>query len=212
VQPYHWVSYPSLHSEAHPGDFCELPNELVDPDISGAFQHPEDAPVSSDYLHDAQAIMSPNFNAYDDSPYYSTPASGLFDSGDASATTIQTPSIVSFSGNVPPVQVLPQSQPSGSISTITTISTQPSGAPPLTCPLGCRGTFGRPSEYRRHMTKHQGRSFNCTQPGCVKSFHRGDKLRDHLRQAHKIAQPGRAQAPAATALQNVAAPSGSGQM
>ncbi|KAH7084464.1 hypothetical protein FB567DRAFT_604353 [Paraphoma chrysanthemicola] len=56
----------------------------------------------------------------------------------------------------------------------------------LTCPHCGLNTFGRPGEYRRHMKKHAPGAFPCTQPGCSKTFYRKDKLRDHLRQGHKI--------------------------
>ncbi|KAF1940041.1 hypothetical protein EJ02DRAFT_495893 [Clathrospora elynae] len=63
---------------------------------------------------------------------------------------------------------------------------QSSGEAHPQCPRGCRGTFGRPEEYRRHMRKHNGPFYLCNQPGCDKQSHRKDKLRDHLRQAHKL--------------------------
>jgi uncharacterized Zn-finger protein len=193
-------------------EFYALPNELVDPGISGTFQHPEDAPVSTDYIYDAQVILNTSFNAYDSFPSYWIHTSGVFDSHDVSAATIQAPSVVSFTGDVLYAQALPHYQPSGFTSPVTADTTQSAVTNSPACPHGCEATFGRPSEYRRHMTKHQGRSFNCTQPGCIKSFNRRDKLRDHLRQAHKITQPGRARAAAATGLQNDVAPGGSGQM
>jgi hypothetical protein len=73
---------------------------------------------------------------------------------------------------------------------------QPSGQGPLACPFGCRGTFGRSVEYRRHMSKHNGLNLPCTQPGCSSSFYRRDKLNYHLRQGHGIAVPRRARAAA----------------
>lgn len=58
----------------------------------------------------------------------------------------------------------------------------------FTCPHGCSHTFKRASEYRRHMKKHSGQWYTCTQSGCTKSFYRTDKLRDHLRQRHRLLQ------------------------
>ncbi|KAI4926920.1 uncharacterized protein J4E92_006081 [Alternaria infectoria] len=52
------------------------------------------------------------------------------------------------------------------------------------CPYGCAGTFGRPGEYNRHMKKHNGPFFPCTQPSCGMIFYRRDKLRDHLARGH----------------------------
>jgi hypothetical protein len=59
------------------------------------------------------------------------------------------------------------------------------GGTPLDCPHGCTGTFRRTTEYRRHMKKHNGPFHPCTVPNCGKTFYRGDKLRDHLRQGHR---------------------------
>jgi hypothetical protein len=164
-------------------------------------------------MEDAQFVLKPGFNAEDNSLHDWNYASGLVDSYDAPMTTFQAPSMADVSGNVPPAPALPQFQFGSPVSTVTTGPTQPSGTNRLTCQIhGCRGTFGRASEYRRHMTKHQGRSFPCTQLGCSKSFYRNDKLRDHLRQAHKIIHPGRAHAAAVTGVQNAATSGGSGQM
>jgi hypothetical protein len=160
--------------------FYALPNELVDPGISGTFQHPQDAPVSTDYMYDAQVILNTSLNAYDNFPSYWTHTPGVFDSHDVSAATIQAPSVVSFTSDVLYAQALPHYQPSGFTSPVTADTTQSAVTNSPACPHGCEATIGRPSEYRRHMTKHQGRSFNCTQPGCIKSFNRRDKLRDRL--------------------------------
>lgn len=58
---------------------------------------------------------------------------------------------------------------------------------PLKCLHGCKGTFSRIEEYRRHMRKHDGPWMYCSVPGCKKRFYRLDKLRDHQRQGHKLA-------------------------
>ncbi|KAF1838910.1 hypothetical protein BDW02DRAFT_564514 [Decorospora gaudefroyi] len=55
----------------------------------------------------------------------------------------------------------------------------------LRCPKGCRKTFGRPSEYHRHMKTHEGPRFKCPLFYCDKAFSRQDKLLDHARQGHK---------------------------
>jgi hypothetical protein len=200
------------YTEAFPGKSSELPDDQVDRYAVRTFLD-QDLPVSSEYMEDAQFVLKPGFNAEDNSPHDWNYASGLVDSYDAPMTTFQAPSMADVSGNVPPAPALPQFQFDGLVSTVTTGPTQPSVTNRLTCQIhGCRGTFGRASEYRRHMTKHQGRSFPCTQLGCSKSFYRNDKLRDHLRQAHKIIHPGRAHAAAVTGVQNAATSGGSGQM
>lgn len=60
------------------------------------------------------------------------------------------------------------------------------GTVPPRCCHGRKGTFGRPGEYRRHMKKHNGPRYLCNEAGCNKGFYRRDKLRDHLRQKHKL--------------------------
>jgi uncharacterized Zn-finger protein len=55
----------------------------------------------------------------------------------------------------------------------------------LRCPKGCKETFLRPGDYRRHMKKHDPPKFKCAIYSCDKTFYRGDKLRDHLKQGHK---------------------------
>ncbi|KAH4052339.1 hypothetical protein HBI81_211110 [Parastagonospora nodorum] len=91
----------------------------------------------------------------------------------------------------------------------TPASSQPSGESPMTCPRGCRGTFGRAGEYRRHMRKHDARNIFCTQPGCTMAFYRKDKLSDHLRQAHRIIQTRRARRAAAIGPMSAASTSSS---
>jgi uncharacterized C2H2 Zn-finger protein len=98
----------------------------------------------------------------------------------------------------------PPQQPISSTPSATPASSQPSGESPMTCPRGCRGTFGRTGEYRRHMRKHKARNIFCTQPSCTMAFYRKDKLSDHLRQAHKIIQTGRARRAAAIGSTNAA--------
>jgi hypothetical protein len=56
----------------------------------------------------------------------------------------------------------------------------------LTCPQGCTKTFGRPGDFRRHMLKHGPPKFKCVVLECERTFHRADKLRQHIKQGHKI--------------------------
>ena len=56
----------------------------------------------------------------------------------------------------------------------------------LRCPLGCAATFGRPGDYRRHMRKHERPRYRCAVIDCDMQFARFDKLRDHLRQGHRL--------------------------
>jgi hypothetical protein len=53
------------------------------------------------------------------------------------------------------------------------------------CPHGCRGTFRRDGDYRRHMRKHVKPRYRCPVMDCDMTFYRADKMRDHLRQGHK---------------------------
>ncbi|KAF2846627.1 hypothetical protein T440DRAFT_541034 [Plenodomus tracheiphilus IPT5] len=56
----------------------------------------------------------------------------------------------------------------------------------LFCPEGCPGTFGRPSEYRRHMKKHAPHDFRCPVIDCHRTFYRADKMLEHFNKGHKI--------------------------
>ncbi|KAH5208995.1 hypothetical protein HBH77_081530 [Parastagonospora nodorum] len=103
----------------------------------------------------------------------------------------------------------PPQQSISSTLSVTPASSQPSGENPMTCPRGCRGTFGRTGEYRRHMRKHEARNIFCTQPGCTMAFYRKDKLSDHLRQAHRIIQTGRTRRAAAIGPMSAASTSSS---
>jgi uncharacterized Zn-finger protein len=66
-------------------------------------------------------------------------------------------------------------------------------APPVTadeilhhCTKGCRATFRREGDFRRHMkSKHGPPRYRCIDVDCDKKFYRADKLRDHIRQGHK---------------------------
>ena len=55
----------------------------------------------------------------------------------------------------------------------------------IRCPKGCRATFGRGEELRRHMKKHQAPRYRCCFIDCDMTFYRADKLRDHLKKGHK---------------------------
>jgi uncharacterized Zn-finger protein len=49
----------------------------------------------------------------------------------------------------------------------------------------CNSTFQRPADLRRHMQKHEEPTFQCEISSCARQFYRLDKLRDHVRRAHK---------------------------
>ncbi|EUC43366.1 hypothetical protein COCMIDRAFT_100992 [Bipolaris oryzae ATCC 44560] len=60
----------------------------------------------------------------------------------------------------------------------------------ISCRIGrCAVTFGRIGERNRHEKKHQSPKYRCVFSDCDKTFYRADKLRDHLRQGHKDADP-----------------------
>jgi hypothetical protein len=199
------------YTETLRGEYYELPNTLVDRVTSVNYWQPEEAAVSSDYIEDAQMVLDINYNIDDNLSHYSNYAHDHVNSYNAPPAALPVSAMINLSGQSAfPAPALPRAQFSGFISTVTVRPTQPSGANALTCPLGCRGTFGRPSEYRRHWKKHEGRDYACMQPGCSRSFHMKDKLRDHLRQGHKITHYGRAHAAAVTGVQSAAASSRSG--
>ena len=85
--------------------------------------------------------------------------------------------------------IVGSSFPSGSLVT-TNVAAEPDAARAasdevLRCRQGCRGTFRRPGDFRRHMRKHGQPRYKCLMFDCDKTFYRADKLRDHLRQGHK---------------------------
>jgi hypothetical protein len=49
----------------------------------------------------------------------------------------------------------------------------------------CENTFQRPADLRRHMQKHEEPAYKCMVTSCGRDFYRMDKLRDHVRLAHK---------------------------
>ncbi|KAJ6283452.1 hypothetical protein J3E71DRAFT_341165 [Bipolaris maydis] len=53
----------------------------------------------------------------------------------------------------------------------------------------CAAIFGRNGERNRHEKKHLAHKYRCMFSDCDKTFYRPDKLRDHLRQGHKHANP-----------------------
>ena len=81
--------------------------------------------------------------------------------------------------------------------------TKPQPSRPWVCPHpGCRqrdgrySSFTRKADYQRHIDRLHVQSpqlFNCTYPGCnrtgFKGLPREDKLRDHLREVHKVDVP-----------------------
>jgi hypothetical protein len=200
------------YTETLPGEYYELSNVLIDRSAGINLPHSEDVEVSSAFIEDTKTVLDPNYNMQDNFAY-SNHAPGYVSSYNARPVAFPAPATVNLSGqNALPAPALHQTRFSGFNPTTTVGPTHPPGANTLTCPLGCRGTFGRPSEYQRHWRRHEGRSYPCMQPGCSRSFHRKDKLRDHLRQGHKITHPERAHAAAVTGVQSAAASSGLGQM
>jgi hypothetical protein len=51
---------------------------------------------------------------------------------------------------------------------------------------GCYKSYVRPGDCRRHMLKHGASQFRCIFRNCDRSFHRADKLREHLKNGHKF--------------------------
>jgi hypothetical protein len=189
-----------VYTETLPEEYYELSNVLIDRSADVNLWQPEDVEISSAFIEDTQTVLDPNYNIDDNLPY-SNHAPCYVSSYNDSPVMFPVPAMVNFSGqDANPAPALPQAQSSDFNSIIIIRPTHPPGTNALTCPLGCRGTFGRPSEYRRHCKKHEGRSYPCMQPGCSRSFHRKDKLRDHLRQCHKITHHGRAHAAAVTGV------------
>jgi hypothetical protein len=68
------------------------------------------------------------------------------------------------------VEATPNSNPS-----------QPAEEGRIRCPEGCPQTFGRPSDFNRHMKKHNGPAFKCVAIECDKTFYRLDKVRSHAK-------------------------------
>jgi hypothetical protein len=52
--------------------------------------------------------------------------------------------------------------------------------------LGCEAVYPRAGDCRRHLKKHNGPFFPCTEFDCDMEFYRHDKLRAHLKQGHNI--------------------------
>lgn len=55
---------------------------------------------------------------------------------------------------------------------------------------GCKSTFGRPQEFRRHMkTKHsseRSNEYRCVRPDCDYKSARWDKAREHMKRMHDL--------------------------
>lgn len=68
--------------------------------------------------------------------------------------------------------------------TIPPVVNAPATGERLTCSNGCPGSFGRPSEYRRHMKKHDRPRYRCPVTDCDRTFYRADKMRDHFNRGH----------------------------
>jgi hypothetical protein len=154
-------------------------NEHIDPEI------PEHQ-VTSAFKQDANFILGDS-SGYHDNTIHSSYITGPLNNYN---TVFQQSPMQFPSHNVYIPSTLQNTGPSQPI--VSGGQSQPSGQANLMC-NGCQVTFGRPSEYRRHLNKHTGRTHPCTEPGCSKSFYRRDKLRDHLRQRHRVALPSRAQ-------------------
>ncbi|QDS77350.1 hypothetical protein FKW77_005350 [Venturia effusa] len=71
---------------------------------------------------------------------------------------------------------------------ITTSQTRPKHRCPHIKCQHSKTTFERKSDLQRHLLKHGDNTFSCYAIGCtrrgVKSFHRHDKLREHVRRGH----------------------------
>lgn len=69
---------------------------------------------------------------------------------------------------------------------------QPANMQRSSCRYGCSATFGRHADYRRHMLKHEKPRYRCPMIECGRTFHRVDKMRDHVKRGHKsnILSPG----------------------
>ena len=169
----------------------------------------EASSVSPDFVEDARFVLGDDAG-FQDNLSTTRPASG-FDSADDHNTIpgFFHANVMDFFSEYR-VQDLPwpPQQPIGSTLSVTPASSQPPSQGPMTCSRGCRGTFGRPEEYRRHMRKHGPRNIFCTQSGCTMAFYRKDKLNDHLRQAHKIIQTERARRAAAIGSTTAASTAG----
>ncbi|KAH7385266.1 hypothetical protein DE146DRAFT_769015 [Phaeosphaeria sp. MPI-PUGE-AT-0046c] len=187
----------------HDSNNSSHPNELVDP-VGDSFLYPGPqyivgTDLTREFAEDAQLLLGPCANndiyeeiiakelslgtvAYDDSHLtiqnhtYDTTVEGGHGSSVPCSENPGSTSMIGFQFTSPMGLVTPAVQ----------ASLQPSAQTAPVCPHGCRGTFGRPGEYRRHMGKHANPTFFCTQRGCLKSFYRKDKLKDHLRQGHGI--------------------------
>lgn len=50
----------------------------------------------------------------------------------------------------------------------------------------CTGSFGRGSDYRRHLRRHSNKNRPCPVDGCPRKHYRRDKLKKHLIDGHKL--------------------------
>jgi hypothetical protein len=150
-----------------------------------SLQYPTGTSPSTTFIEDAQYLLGANAN-FDNSVYYN-PISNLDDGYNGTSAALHDPTMMNVAGQDPAAaSALSQDLSTNAAQPVVTNPPQPSGQSPLTCPHGCRGTFSRPGEYRRHMRKHGTHQHLCPRPGCGKTFYRMDKVRDHLRQFHKI--------------------------
>jgi hypothetical protein len=135
--------------------------------------------ASSEFMEDAKYVFSAPGDVFDDSLHYN------IDAYHEAQEQPQGPITMNGHGDAA-TAALCQTQPTGPIQPTIANPPQPFVQNSLACPHGCRGSFNRPGEYRRHRGKHRAHQHICLQPGCGKTFYRKDKLADHLRQLHKI--------------------------
>jgi hypothetical protein len=146
--------------------------------------------ASSEFMEDANFVLSASEELFYASPYHNSFLNNV-NACNGAPVTPQDSTVLNGPGEAP-AAALSQTQPTGPTQPTIANPSQPSIQSPLTCPHGCRGSFNRPGEYRRHMGKHRGHTLMCPQSGCGKTFYRKDKVTDHLRQFHKITLPRRA--------------------
>jgi hypothetical protein len=134
-------------------------------------------------MEDAQLLLGANANFDDDLVYAESP-SVLVNDRNTIPTVLQDPVRMEVHGESSASALFPD-QVFGLPHPVTAGPHQPSGEEPLTCAHGCKATFGRWAELRRHMGKHGEHSYLCPEPGCERAFYRKDKVGDHRKQFHK---------------------------
>lgn len=128
-------------------------------------------------LHvDPWMTQSVNASEFDEYQTVAFPESGLF-----THSTVVTPAVFQPIAPAPAALRLLQQQHQA-VATPAQIPTSriPCGH------AGCNKTFKSVGDCRRHMRKHKEPTLNCVVVDCDRHFTRMDKLRDHLRQGHKM--------------------------